>query len=249
MSEGLYIVAHEQGLEGSALPTWADHGDGVIQFSKEPQEVTRVDIPEVPGAFQLLNVLSSKEADQFRALADNAGFHEDSPVSLPHHFRHNENLNWVVSEEIGQTIWQRGKHLVSEIVGDQKPHGINARFRFYKYGVGDFFKPHTDGAWPGSRVIDGELVANAYPELYSQYTYLIFLSDGYEGGHTQFFVSKNDPSQPAKSNTDLQIVNVKTPKGAVLCFPHGMHPLHCLHGGEEITKGLKYIIRTEILFG
>ena len=33
----------------------------------------------------------------------------------------------------------------------KKALGINARFRFYRYQAGDYFKPHTDGAWPGSR--------------------------------------------------------------------------------------------------
>ena len=96
---------------------------------------------------------------------------------------------------------------------------------------------------------DGKLVADAYPELHSQYSYLIFLSDGYEGGRTQFMVSKSDPEKPAKTKDDMNAVNVRTPKGAVLCFPHGRHPLHCLHASELITSGTKYIIRTDILFG
>lgn len=33
---------------------------------------------------------------------------------------------------------------------------------------GDFFSPHTDGAWPGSRVINNSLVTNAYPGLVSE---------------------------------------------------------------------------------
>jgi hypothetical protein len=62
-------------------------------------------------------------------------------------------------------------------------------------------------------------------------------------------VSKSDSEKPAKAANDVNIISVKTPKGGVLCFPHGMHPLHCLHAGEPITSGTKYIIRTDILFG
>lgn len=249
MSADLYIVAREPGFGPTPLPTWTDKPGTVNPFEERSSAVvTRVDIPEVPGAFQLLNVLNDNEADNIVEIAEKLGFHQDSPVSLPHDVRHNENMNWVVSEEIDGVLWGRSKHLITETVGDQTATGINARFRFYRYGPGDYFSPHTDGAWPGSRVIDGKLVADAYDGQYSQFTYLIFLSDGYEGGRTQFLVSKADPTKPAKTNDDVNIVNVRTPKGAVLCFPHGMHPQHCLHASEPIGEGTKYIIRSDILF-
>lgn len=34
--------------------------------------------------------------------------------------------------------------------------GLNGRFRLYKYNVNDVFKPHTDGSWPGTAVVNGE---------------------------------------------------------------------------------------------
>jgi hypothetical protein len=51
------------------------------------------------------------------------------------------------------------------------------------------------------------------------------------------------------ASDDVKTVSVSTPKGAALCFPHGTHPQHCLHAGEAISAGVKYIIRTDILFG
>ena len=66
---------------------------------------------------------------------------------------------------------------------------------------------------------------------------MIFLSDGYEGGRTIFRTGKETLSA------------VPTPKGAILCFPHGSRPEHCIHGGETVTAGRKYIIRTDVLFG
>ena len=32
--------------------------------------------------------------------------------------------------------------------------GMNRRFRIYKYDQGNVYRPHIDGAWPGSGVID-----------------------------------------------------------------------------------------------
>ena len=249
MSDNLYIVNRERGFGPEALPIWTDRPGSVNPFEdRDSSDVTRVDIPDVPGAFQLLNVLSPQEADNIVKIVEELGFHQDSPVSLPHNVRHNQNVNWVVSEGIDGVFWERSKHLVPEIVNDEAAKGINARFRFYRYDAGDYFKPHSDGAWPGSRVIDGNLIADAYPGQLSQYTYLIFLSDGYEGGRTQFMVSKEDPTKPATRQDDVNLVEIATPKGAVLCFPHGHHPLHCLHSSEQIRSGAKYIIRSDILF-
>ena len=41
---------------------------------------------------------------------------------------------------------------------------------------------------------------------------------------------------------------MRTPKGAALCFPHGGHPLHRLHAGEQLHSGIKYMVRTELLY-
>lgn len=245
------VVAYEPGFHAPALPTWTDNikTEDVFDTDFDNSKVERVEVPEVPGAFQLLNVLTEEETQKLIDISENLGYDEDSPVSLPHEVRHNENFNWVVSEAVDKTIWERSRHLVAEEWQGQTAMGINARFRFYKYKKGDFFKPHTDGAWTGSRVVDNKLITNAYPGLYSQYTFLILLSDDFDGGATQFMVSKTDPGKPARTEGDINVVNVRTPRGAVLCFPHGSHPLHCLHSSEEITRGTKYIIRTDILFG
>ena len=95
------------------------------------------------------------------------------------------------------------------------------------------------GAWPGSRVVDGRLIDDAYDDRWSQLTFLLFLSADFEGGATRFFVSPRDPGD---------YVDVRTPLGGALCFPHGTHPLHCVHGSEPITSGVKYIIRSDVLF-
>lgn len=248
MSDSFFIVARERGLAGRELPTWSDRGAASVNL--EPtRPVTRVDVEGVPGAFQLLNVLSPGEAQRFIAAAERLGFHADSPVSLPRSIRHNDNLNWVVSDALLDALWQRSAGSIPETVQGEVARGLNGRFRFYRYGQGDFFKPHTDGAWPGSRVVNETLVTNFDTSLYSQYTYLILLNDDFEGGETEFLVSRDDPERPARTADDVRTISVRTPTGGVLCFPHGMHPQHCVHSSAPITRGIKYIIRTDILFG
>ena len=66
--------------------------------------------------------------------------------------------------------------------------GLNNRFRFYRYSKGDYFKPHTDGSWPHSKIINGEFVDDAYGDgRESAMTFLILLSDDYDGGETVFY--------------------------------------------------------------
>ena len=203
--------------------------------------MARLDIGLVPGAFQLTNILTEGECDQFVRITDTLGYHLDAPVSLPHSVRHNTNLNWIVDESIDGPIWARCVSHFPEQLGFQAM-GLNARFRFYRYASGDFFKPHTDGAWPGSRVVDGELVNDAYGNRSSLFTILLFLSDGYTGGRTLFYVRSSNES----GETD--VIAVGTAKGAALCFPHGFHPQNCLHAGEPVTQGVKSIIRSDVLF-
>jgi len=77
---------------------------------------------------------------------------------------------------------------------------------------------------------------------------LIFLSDDFTGGETLFYVDKDEAEKPARHFDEAEMVSVRTPKGGVLCFPHGTHPLHCLHSSAAILSGIKYIIRTDLLF-
>ncbi len=79
-------------------------------------------------------------------------------------------------------------------------------------------------------------------------SFLLFLSDDYDGGATQFYLDPEDRLRPARHPQNAEIVGVRTPLGGVLCFPHGTHPQHCMHSSEPISRGIKYIIRSDVLF-
>jgi len=247
-----YIVEREAGAENPAIPTWACCTDNPSALETDfTGTVERRDIDSVPGGFQLLNVLSAAECKRLVGLTESLGYLEDAAVSLPRSIRHNDSLTWVVDDETNAIIWQRCQSQMQdahEFNTDKAALGINSRFRFYRYGRGDYFAAHTDGSWPGSRVIDRKLINNAYQDRWSQLTFLLFLSEDYAGGVTQFYVSNTDPARPARDADAADIIDVRTPLGAALCFPHGMHPLHCMHSSQEITAGTKYIIRSDILF-
>lgn len=246
-----YVVANEPGAEHPALPTWANRRPDPAALGAGMAAIERHEIAAVPGAFQLTNVLSAAECTRFIELSEAMGYLPDAAVSLPRSVRHNHNVTWVTDDATAAALWQRCKAALNTDLapfGGRAAVGLNQRFRFYRYQPGDYFAPHTDGAWPGSRVINDELITDAFGDRYSQLSFIIFLSDGYRGGATQFYLNREDPTRPARSGQAATVINVRTALGAVLCFPHGLHPQHCLHSSEPIASGTKYIIRTDVLF-
>lgn len=248
-----FVAALEPGAEHPALPAWGNRHVNTANLSEnfDVSQIERHELAQVPGAFQLFNVLTKYEREQLISISEQLGFLPDAAVSLPRSVRHNDSLTWIVDEQTDGIIWRRIAHLMDDrqaIFGGSKALGINARFRFYRYNPDDYFKPHSDGSWPGSRVINDELVANAYPDRYSQMTFLIFLSEDFQGGETRFLVNADEPTKPATANDPVKNVDIRTPAGGILCFPHGMHPAHCIHSSVPITDGIKYIIRSDVLF-
>ncbi|MEB8434290.1 hypothetical protein OO007_18780 [Cocleimonas sp. KMM 6892] len=247
-----YIAARESGSTSSDLPLWASSQENPLALKKQsPDEIIRVDIESVPGAFQLLNLLSEEECNTFLHATNQMGYTEDAAVSLGRHIRHNNNLNWIIDETSERMIWQRIEAILSQDDSNYmgyKPLGLNQRFRFYRYETDDYFSFHSDGSWPGSKIIDGKLHADAFGDRFSLYTFLIYLNDDFKGGETQFMIDQNDPTKPSRDQNQANIVDVRTPAGGVLCFPHGTHPLHCLHSSAKIIEGVKDIIRTDVLF-
>lgn len=246
-----FVVAYEPGAEHPALPTWANRSPNPAALAETRATVVeRCDIDTVPGAFQLLNLFDARECAALIALSEGCGYLPDAAVSLPRAVRHNDNLTWVADDPTTDIVWRRCATAVNQtpaLFQGRRAVGLNARFRFYRYGPGDYFAPHTDGAWPGSKVVGDRLVADAFGDRWSQLSFVAFLSDAYTGGRTCFYVSAADPTRPARHGEAAVEVPVRTPLGAALCFPHGPHPLHCLHSSEAIHGGTKYIIRTDIL--
>ncbi len=73
---------------------------------------------------------------------------------------------------------------------------------------------------------DGSHIKNIHE--WSSYTFMVYLNDGMEGGETLF----------PNSGTSIQ------PKtGMALLFAHQL-----LHQGCPITKGVKYVLRTDVMY-
>ncbi|KAI0831478.1 hypothetical protein BC628DRAFT_1415971 [Trametes gibbosa] len=109
-------------------------------------------------------------------------------------------------------------------------HSLNSNIRVYKYVQGQYFGPHYDDS-----VRDPETGAK------SEWTLLIYLTgsqDGIEGGETIFY--RDQKGKPMES-----IVPPLT-RGTALLHRHGQDCL--LHEGSPVTKGSKYVLRSDLMF-
>lgn len=152
----------------------------------------------------------------------------------------------------------------------QSPIGINRRWRCYRYIPGRYYRPHIDGAWPASRFCSktGKYFEDGREEKYgveanhnvndndsttkgnlnsstsqSHFTFLIYLNEDFEGGCTKFFMPGTHDG-----NSALFGFPVRPQMGSVLVFPHGNCEMALLHEGSPVTKGCKYVVRTEVLY-
>jgi len=105
--------------------------------------------------------------------------------------------------------------------------------RFLRYESGQFFKRHGDGTY----ISDDE-------KEVSYYTLQLYLNGDKEtvkGGATRFWPN---PRFRKGSKGDGVYVDVEPRMGRVLVFAQG----DLIHSGEEVTAGVKYNIRTDILY-
>ncbi|KII91647.1 hypothetical protein PLICRDRAFT_173464 [Plicaturopsis crispa FD-325 SS-3] len=108
---------------------------------------------------------------------------------------------------------------------------LNERMRFLKYGPGQYFREHTDGAYQ-----------DPVTHERSFYTLHLYLNDSAQtcatdkslvGGATTFY-----------SDDMSRRLDVDPKAGRVLIFQHkGL-----LHSGDEVLSGIKYTMRTDLMY-
>jgi hypothetical protein len=221
----------------------------------------RVDVSNLPGAFVLVDALSEGECRQIIAAAESSphGYVPDETVTsapTPKGYAPRaSNFVWL-SDEIADRIFERVKHLLPQEMGPNGMHklkGINARLRLYRYSPGAIYRPHVDGAWPGSgckpatkevtttTAVEEEYCYDAYGDRWSRLTFLIYLNDDFLGGNTTFYT-------PAPKLGHLEAYSVAPRTGSVLVFPHGGDHGSLVHEGSNVEQGAKYVIRTDVLY-
>jgi predicted 2-oxoglutarate/Fe(II)-dependent dioxygenase YbiX len=126
--------------------------------------------------FTVAHFFSAEECAATIALAESLGF-TDAPVnsSLGPQIRKDVRNNTRVmldDPEQARDLWARIGDNIPQRLGVWTACGVNERFRFYRYEVGQQFDWHYDGAFERD---NGER---------SQLTFMIYLNDGFAGGQT-----------------------------------------------------------------
>ena len=89
---------------------------------------------------------------------------------------------WLADDLDLVPVYERCRALLPSELSGGVLAGLNARWRLYRYGQDAVYRPHVDGAWPGSGIKEGVLEYDAYGDRWSRLTFIIYLNDDFEGG-------------------------------------------------------------------
>ncbi|AFM03771.1 hypothetical protein Fleli_1339 [Bernardetia litoralis DSM 6794] len=195
-------------------------------------------IQHTPQIWTIENFLSEEECQNLIFFSENKSYQE-ATVSLKNGAKMMKNIrnnDRVIYEDtqLAQKYWQKLKgfcpKFIKEIVKQETQNyqaiRLNSRFRFYKYESNQRFKKHIDG-----RV----KLEKEEQKQESRITFLIYLSDDFEGGQTVFDY-KNE-------RKEIEVIEIQPKIGTALCFVHEIK-----HEGKSVPKGTKYVLRSDIMF-
>ncbi|KAK7270525.1 hypothetical protein RIF29_23737 [Crotalaria pallida] len=187
--------------------------------------------------FAVPNFLSSSESKAFIKAAEAIGFSHQGSLgpAKGEAYRDNDRIS-VNDPLLANTIWESGlDKLFSDItIRGKSAVGLNPNIRLYRYKVGQRFGRHIDES---VHLGDGKR---------THYTLLVYLSGGpadpadssvdpLVGGETVFYGPRNST-----------VAEVAPTEGMALLHIHGDKCL--LHEARNVTKGVKYVFRSDVVF-
>lgn len=155
------------------------------------------------GIFTIAGVLSPAECQSYIDWSETIGY-EAAPVSLAAgavvrpDIRNNARA-MVDAPERAAELWSRLAPDMPPVLEGRRAAGLNERLRFYRYGPGQRFAPHTDGC---HRRLNGEE---------SLLTLMIYLNGAMRGGETRFEKASITPAAGMALVFDHYLVHEGTP--------------------------------------
>jgi prolyl 4-hydroxylase len=193
-----------------------------------------------PGVHVLHGVMSAKECKRLIAAAEAIGFTHAGLAIGDDTYRVNlaarNNLRVVFdAPELAAGLWPRIREVANAQHEGAALRGLNSRFRVYRYEVGMRFSPHVD-------------VRTTVPLGETRESLVIFLNAEFEGGATRFFEEKDKSQRRGEGRArkfDNKVRFALTPAvGGAVVFDHLL-----LHEGAEVTAGVKYAVRSDVIYG
>lgn len=152
-----------------------------------------------------------------------------------------------VDRALSDAMMPRLRPFLPELVVVDGPRWRPSRFthhwRYVRYEAGGHFAPHYDGA----KMLPGREM--------TVFTVQVYLNDDFEGGSTRFYMDHH-AERHATREIPYGTVSSFSPAGApthrvtpstgkALVFNHAENTLH---DGEPVKSGVKYILRTDVLY-
>jgi len=141
-----------------------------------------------------------------------------------------------------------GRYYRPHIDGAWPPSGFDQHGN-YRYDISDHSNKNGLQFLPVCEEEDGGVQQSSSPDRpglehnrrrqLSRLTFLIYLNDDFDGGHTTFFVPA------AEKEGILNAFPITPVRGGILVFPHGTCAAP-LHEGSPVLRRAKYVVRTEV---
>eukprot|EP01080_Neovahlkampfia_damariscottae_P007120 gene7120-11283_t len=211
-------------------------------------------------AFTVENLISKKEAKE---IIENVTKNEFMNLKTLYNDIRDSSRQVILDKQLSTLLWKRLNNLIKEeqlkykfkpfgfqVSGFWEPYSINECFRISKYeSPSNGFQPHFDN--PYTKEIDEKSI----------FSLIIYLNDDYEGGETTIYEENLlDLTEEIEKETfdgitvkdEIKMNNgikkykshiIKPEIGKGLIFNHQF-----LHSGDPMKKGVKYILRTDIIF-
>jgi prolyl 4-hydroxylase len=192
-----------------------------------------------PGCYLLHRLMSPGECRRLIAAAAGLGFSHAGLAVGGDTYRVNlavrNNLRVVIDEpDLSAALWGRLRAKVDPGHEGAALAALNWRFRVYEYNRGQRYFPHVD-------------VRTALPGGETRFSLVIYLNDGFEGGATRFFERKDKASRRGEGRGrkfDNRVTHaLRPPVGSAVVFDHLL-----LHEGAEVTAGVKYAVRSDLIY-
>ena len=209
------------------------------------------------------NILKKEECEKIIKFCENKGWNKSS-LSGGGHGRtgnedprtnsfcvyHDDDLAYKIWNKVYPSLKKDLEHLGENIYfhsvtkgKEWKPTFVYDKIRVYKYNPKESFPEHIDYKVKRNMIIDNkEFVQQSFLSL------LIYLNDDFEGGETGYWPDHNGIHCRFLRNVEKQCTKKDH---QVLIKPKiGMAVIqdqNILHEGLPTTKGIKYLLRTDII--
>ncbi|XP_022968459.1 uncharacterized protein LOC111467697 [Cucurbita maxima] len=211
----------------------------------KPKQDLQINRLKENDLFTVPSFFASVESKAFIKTAESMGFvHQGSlGPSKGEAYRDNDRIS-VNDPDLADTIWRSGldKHFADIKIRGKVAVGLNPNIRFYRYKVGQRFGRHIDES------VDLGEGKRTY------YTLLIYLSGGSKTKTKNDTNNSKDPSsEPLVGGEtvfygwrNVVVAEVAPTEGMALLHLHGDKCL--LHEARNVTKGVKYVFRSDVIF-